>query len=1211
MEALKDGAFDFMLSIAGDVKSLEWQDPARTGMRQWLQRKSPPLVSDGAQFSDFFQLCLMVQLETFVDAFISNLPDVLRKLRVEEDEQRQLSQAHEQDLDLERFLIIIAYSYEGRPDAAMNFWADPDSNLAGFMHWASRRASTPLVSAFCEMLQAISENEDCATSAHEFLLDEGHHSSGKLRRSQSLTWNQIFRELIFFSDKIREKPSTVPPQMYRTGKPSTEQAESEPESAMMLESYLRLITKLSSESETARQYLLKDPAFNLVDLLFQLASSQIPARLRACTFSALRALLTRKSQEDGSIMWQCLDSWMGGNYIFPAGSHPRSLQLSPPATMERIFDEISGGYEEPNAFVQLLTALMSPTEESSELHDSLPFPENLGSSYRMPGVELYVDFVMGRVFAAKSREAQDSNQLRMLRLSCLQFCMVCLSTFNEDLIVLGNETNILLDAAIATTDLATYVRLHPFARVMDWMFNDRVMSSLVTILHQDLVDVGKAPPDSPIILGILRAVEIISKVLELQATYLDLVRPMIKLQSSPRRAPVSNAAYASFEDGLVSHLNLVVDLGNYCGVGHPGLTLACLKLLESISTSSKIISSWSGTAQHSHRNKAIVAMEANGEYESVARSFTSDLTAPLDFGSESDSPIYMTKLYILEFLYSTLHANPNQPTIAHLLLGFKCGVDSLAIEPNGVFDKRNSLFHNLLRVLLETPCGDGQGMRQWLIALRYKSMRILRILWSSPLSAAIVVEELRENEVLFHLLLREVIIQPVLPWEGEAAASPQFPLTEGASALVDFLALRAMSLEYIAMELCSVTQNRMPTLKRRIFDALNGQVLGEGDEPIGIPTVFDLYDFILPGGLWDVSTPQLGFYKDLDIRICQEVDSEGNSVYNLDRVKEILLLKRSESSASGVVITAQDLAVIEREEAGIVEHLVATNRRTQVASQSLKVLRKWTTLLLVMIESNDFQGTAKISFLLQALQSILPNFEAFATERLEEALELAKLAKVLLFKLEISSDDPLDKGSRNVGNLVSEKLFQLFQICLQAIGKWAGNSDLRAVYYGICFRYLTGMVDKGPLLSGRQKTIKTIQVYGERLINVICDDAYGSDPACQTAALILLNALVHTGREENDSHVVEALNKLNFIGILVDSLRNVMTEWVQIVQSGSLDQRNYHDAKLALLLQLCQTREGAKHVLHANLFRSVELSGLFAADPELQIGKHSSPLTIP
>ena len=122
LDALRDGAFDFMLSMAADVKSVEWQDPARMGMRTWLQRKSPHLPVDTVPFSEPFQTGLMGHLEDFIDAFITNLPNVLRRLRIDEDEQRQLSQSHEHDLNLERFLIIIAYSYEGRPVAGANFW---------------------------------------------------------------------------------------------------------------------------------------------------------------------------------------------------------------------------------------------------------------------------------------------------------------------------------------------------------------------------------------------------------------------------------------------------------------------------------------------------------------------------------------------------------------------------------------------------------------------------------------------------------------------------------------------------------------------------------------------------------------------------------------------------------------------------------------------------------------------------------------------------------------------------------------------------------------------------------------------------------------------------------------------------------------------------------------------------------------------------------
>jgi len=522
--------------------------------------------------------------------------------------------------------------------------------------------------------------------------------------------------------------------------------------------------------------------------------------------------------------------------------------------------------------------------------------------------------------------------------------------------------------------------------------------------------------------------------------------------------------------------------------------------------------------------------------------------APLEAQREAESPNYIIKIYILDFLLQCLQTTPKEPTIAHLLLGFTCGVDSLSVDNTGSFVTRTSLFHSLVRLLFEVPSADAQGMRHWLIALKSRVMRILHILWTSPLSSQLVINELRDNEFLFHLLIRESVIQPDVPWEGQNVATIQFPMTEGAPTLIDFLTLRSLTLEYIAMELCMISQGRMPSVKRRIYDALNGQVIGEGNQPIQTPTVFDLYDFLLPEGLWDVPPPQLAFYKDLDVSSCLETDTDLNEVYNVDRVREILLLKRSEKQGRGALVAAQDLVLIEREETVIVEYLLSSNRQKQVGTQCLRVLKSWTKLLLIMVECNDFKGTAQTSFFLQALQAILPSLETFASDRPEEALELAKLARVLLFKLDAASGDDSDNPA--IGNLVSDKLYQLFQICLQAIGKWAGSPGLRSVYYEICYRYLTGVSEQGPLSSTRPKTTKTIQVYGERLINVICDDAYCGEPTCQAAAFVFLNALVNVGRHEGDNHVIETLNRLNFIGILVDSLRNIMQEWHDAFSSG-------------------------------------------------------------
>lgn len=1225
-EALKDGAFDFILAIAADVKTLNWHDPTRLGIRQWLQRKSPSMI-DAAPFSGYFQLALMLRLEMLVEGFISNMPDVLRKLRNEEDEQRQLNNNHEQDLDLERFLLIIAYSYEGRPDSAENFWADPDSNLAGFLQWASRRASTPLVSAFCEMLQSISDNDNCASSAHAFLLDEGQPAAGKMRRSHSLTWTQIFKELDYFTKKL-QRPATAQSHVYRSGKPTSDQAEAEPESAMMLECYLRLITKLASRSEAVRVYLLRGEA-NLAEQLFQLVNvpGQQYARLRSSALYALRALMNRKNEPEGYIMWSMLDDW--ATKTTAQTRQPATANKHTPASIMRSkLADMAKNFEEANALVQLLGSLISPVQDLAPLNDVLPFPEELGAQNRMPGVDPYVDYVFGNVFAATSDDLSNSIQIRMLRLSCLEFALLCLDNFNDNLLLLGHDAGISVDSLISTTDLASYIKLHPFARVMEWMLNTRAMTALfATIIPKDaeeITHIASAPPDSPTILSILRAVEVATKVLEMQALYTDVVRPLVR--DLPNHKPVTPTGYLSMEDGIMSHITLVVHLGRYCGMGHPDLTLACLKLLEGISSSLRIASAWSpGHAGQTHRNKAIVALEQMGDAESISGTFVAELTEPLDLSRREDSPNYIIKVYMLDFLFACLQATPNQPTIAHQLLGFECGIDFLSVKPDGAFQSSSSLFHEMLRVLIEIPFGmDDSGMWRWTIDLKFKIMRILQVLWTSPLSSSIILAELRVNDFIFHLLAREPIIQPQLLWDGQVTAGPGFLLSPSGTTFASFLALRAMTLDYASIELCSISQQRHPYLKRRLFESLNGQLKEDTGEVISIAGIFGLFDF-LPADdqRTNVQEPSLAFYQDLKWGACLHQDAGGNVVYNLDRVHELLLLKRKEYANQGMIATEQDIVAMDGEEAAIMHYLDFTNRLKQLASFRLRVLRSWTKVLLVMLEANDFKGSDRTAFLLQALQVILPSLECNASDHEDEALELAKLAKVLLFKVDFSATE---ENSRVAGDLVGDKLSQLFQICLSASSRWPENTELRTLYYNICSRYLAGIVGSGKVfISSRRHAINLIHVGGERLLGMICDDAERSDPKCSTAALIWLGALVKIGTVENDSYVVETLNKINFIGVLVDSLKSVLRLWFEAIRASTsrgqaatplqvpsvphpypatAEQELFWGAQLAVLLSLCQTREGAKFVIQNNLFRTIEVSGLFQTDPDLDIGMY-------
>ncbi|KAI2462908.1 nucleoporin Nup186/Nup192/Nup205 [Annulohypoxylon bovei var. microspora] len=1208
-EALRDGAFDFMLAVIADVKASEWEDAARKSLRQWLRKRTPTLSTDTLPFSEPFQARLAAKLETFVDAFISNMPDVLRRLKIEEDEQRQTSQAQEQDYDLERFLLIIAYSFEGRPEAADGFWGDPENNLAGFLQWASRRATTPVQAAFCEMLQSLSEDEPSAKSAHEFLLDEGH----QIRKPLTITWAHIIHELEYFVNKIREKPVAAQASMNRAGKANPEQAETEPEFAAMLESYLRLMAKLADQSEAARKYLLEQP--HLLMVLFQVVSSLVAPRIRACTFRALCSLLSRKTVEQNNLLWQYLEACLSGRFFLSTNRTGTSSNAQPPSFyMEGLFQEMSPHADDAIAFIQFLVALTSLPQETGSLRDVLPYPEDLGASTRMrPGIEPYIDFALGHMFSIRAQDIPEVAQQRMLRLCCLDFALTCVSNFNEDLIIFSNETNVNIDSAIKCGSLDSYVTLHPFARAMEWMYDAKFMKGIIDTIHQNPADVGKAAPDSPLILSVLRAVELVSKALDLQATYTNLIRPKVKPHSRTQGRspyiPVSNGAFGSIEDGLMISMALMSDLGSYCGIGHPDLTLASLKLLEKISASPRVISVWqSGSSNESHRNKAIMALEEHNDAANIAGSFIAEFKTPLDFFRESESPEYQTKLYILDFLHSCMQASPDRPTIAHLLLGFRCGANTLEIEPGSPFDQRSSLFHALLPVILEVqPLNEEGSMVTWLVNIRYKVLRILSILWSSPLSSRIVLEELRENDFLFHILMQGLVVQQNLLWDGVEASGPDFLTYAAAEGYVDFLSMRAMALEYVTRELCSVSLGHTPALKRRIFDALGGQIKVDGLDVISVPSAFEFQDSLSQESQFETAPPEFKFVGGLDLSSCLEEDDDLNRVYDLNKVQEILLLRYNETNKPGQLILQEDLELMETEKDALLQYLRYLNRFTQVRSYSLKVLAAWTRLLMMMTDCNDFKGTNKVSFILQTLQAMLPSLEMYGSDNPSAALELAKLAKVLLFELDFETMTSTDKQSRAVENLISDKLFQLLQVCLSAIAKWAGNQELRAVYYSICYRHLTGLVDHGHgVSSSLQKTTRTIQAFGEKLLNVVCDDAFGGDAACQSAALILLGTLVQLGKQENDNFVVEALNRLNFIGILVDSLRDVLAEWEVVSRTGDPDQQNCLDAKLALLLQLCQTREGAKNVLHANLFRAIEQSGLFSVDPELQVDSSDS-----
>ena len=1150
-QALRDGAFECSLSICSRATPNEWYDPARHALIQLLLPDALPLAQDLSLASTYFQDLLMEQFETFTDALITNMPDTLRHFKVEEDDQRKYVRTHsqqgastaipEQVLHLERFLVIVSFAYEHRPDAAQSFWVDVDSNLYGFLQWASKRQSTPSVSAFCEMFRSISGGEDCATSAHQFLLEEATPvSAAKIRRSHSLSWAQIFGELNVYTAKIREHPTALRPTIQYGGRPGPDEID-EPESFVMLESYLRLTSHLCRQSPDVRLWILSQSDFPIIEILFYLCNSSVPSSLQACSFTVIQALLTDKSLELSIDFWSTLDLWVSGGMSPPKVS--RAPKASPVSRIERAtLDSISRDFDTANEFIALLHSLVSPAIQDTGLNDQLPFSESLGSSYRMAGIEPYVDFVFGKVFASTDLHLDDKLRQRILVWNVLRFAIVCLQTFNEDLVILANRYPISVDEAMNTSSLLAYVRLHPFARVMEWMFNEHVLAALFASAHHDIDEVADTSPDSPLVLSLQCSIEVMNLILDHQSTYLDIVRPLIKLHAPIRKVQVLNPSLASFEDSVLLNLQLVVDLGLYSGIGIQDLTIASLKLLGKLTSSKKLnIQSNTSSGHRLGGNQLIGIVEQNASVASIA----SSLTLALQFDSRElsldiDAPGWSIKVTILDFLIQCLSSFPDRPTLAHALLGFACTGENVDVEPDGTFANGAALFHAILHLVIEYPEGQNDMIERWSISLKQKGMQLLSILWNSPLTSIFVLAEMRLRDALFILFTRQTPVGPNTLWDGRLVVDPEFLFTESAESLDCFFRQRCLLFEYVAMEFRLIVKEGAPSMKGKIFATLLGSTNISDGVQVQNMSIFDLLDIIELEPSLSIAKPQLNFFAKTEFGLAVEDNPQRNSfLSDIKLINEMIILRFNNLQKAGRFQDINENQQADVEAQHILLHAESRNSQSKLVAARMQTLTAWANLLTLAVGACDLGHQEKSALILQAAQLVTPKLEEYAMSNADEAKEIARLISALLFQFDFGSS-ALDRS--RVGDMAHDRLFQIFRTALRATIYPNIDTQLREILYKICYQYLSGMSGAPDASTRCRQIIQTVKSTGEKSVDTICDDAYGASGTCRVSALLLLDALASLSSQDKSNCIIQTLTRTNFIQILVEGIQIVPRE---------------------------------------------------------------------
>ena len=269
--AVKSGGFDFAIKyVLKAARTGAFTPPLRSEITQFLSTRkfpSPPID----QFETIFisQDCKDLstyQLEHLVQLFISHLADVLKQIRlVEEDkalaegsmfdyseQSLQHNNNEERDFSLEVFFLLISQLYSNRPDSGQVFLSDPDSALYGFLNWASGVKPVSMLWTFMDLMASLAEGPNCSLAVDKLFSQDTSDQPRSKRFHQS--WEMIFDAIQYYAENL-SPPSAGNASIGRTPV-MYNHLEIDEETTVVLKSYLRLIRHVAASSHDSKITLL-------------------------------------------------------------------------------------------------------------------------------------------------------------------------------------------------------------------------------------------------------------------------------------------------------------------------------------------------------------------------------------------------------------------------------------------------------------------------------------------------------------------------------------------------------------------------------------------------------------------------------------------------------------------------------------------------------------------------------------------------------------------------------------------------------------------------------------------------------------------------------------------------------------------------------------------------------------------------------------------
>lgn len=1152
------------------------------------------VVTKEYNVSENMKTILTQVLHAFVQNFISDAAFLLIKIKdAEEDSllsgEDSLLDDISKKADLERFYLSVFYLYANREELISSFWEDRESNAYGFIEWASKVDDLLMKSTFCTMISALASGSSNANHVYHFIAS-----------SDKVSWSSIIDVLNVYIEKIAK---------FEHNGDDNDLTE---ETVLSISSYFTLIYQVAYNSEVVKG-LFDDSVLNCIFNFIRLDTPLVGAALKVIS-SLVSNDKARRNQ-----IWERLDLW-----LFSQSS----------ASLKDCFKNLLVTFPDIVGFIDLIEALLKPIEKFGRFE--LPFPASLGSNYRKQGITPYIEFLLTDVFYYSpslyfgERVALQEPIMRILEYS--------LSLFDPKLILNSFPAAADLNIVVETADFATYVQANPAPAALNFLFESKVHKVLFDIASTGIDNISDKSFEQKQVQVVDQALNIISKVLDLEVTYIDELLPLIKRDNNyyiPN--DMGTHGIRSFYDAILFNLPLIAHISLYVGSTHLPIAEKSIKLLSRFAKSPQFGSSHTSGSLIG-KNRLLTILDSIDESLRIKHAFINQLESEI-----VDVSDLTTKLQILNFINENLSVSTKTYTVSHFLLGFdlKSGITLGDSQSETFIASETSVFKTLLYILESSLLTiSDQNVDYAPIRLAAIVLEIVLKICRNPSTSTIILVHISNYDLLTKLLNTPRVDLHTLwnstRFDPNLKSKTQFNSGPAVGALLSFLSQRSFILQYLSLELHRTSaQGSISKTSAYMKKLINGE-----DVFVGPPKILSFLD-ILEFNLSEVASvpDELNFFRDVDLnlnlnKIPLSSDSNG-AIFNLEDLDSILDLrlvqswiegqyhtnideesqtntinelrqdlKRTDSKASQSLVTLPKDVKSDEVEALAEKDLIKSRISNYLShlrfkSYQLSTLHSWVQLIQVAVTDGKLGPIQRSNFILEVFHAIVPRINDYVEYDVLYAEELVSLC-VSLYDVYHKDRSTLEKDDPSVFDGY-ERLYTLFRSCINGILSPLSNLTLRSDLYVLSNKYLSWVLEHPDVAK---EILKSIKFSSERLITVICNDAIGGEGATRITGLLLLESLFQLSSINQLNFVLNTLVKNNLLLLLVKSIKRTdetlsMSHENKITLDSLLYELTAFKATLSFLIRVAETRHGAQQLLQSEIFQTIKACSFLLIDPDL------------